>query len=138
MAGHMRAMAEVHHPLLRSIGRGLGQHCPNCGKGRLYGRYLKVQPRCDVCEHELAQYRADDGPAYLTILLIGHLVVAPLLFVPVVWETNPLISLPILLSGLLLLTLLVLPRVKGGWIGLMYALQIRDRDSHLHTADAAD
>ncbi len=35
-------------------------------------------------------------------------------------------------------TLLALPRIKGGWIGLMYALQVTDRDQRLHTADAAD
>jgi hypothetical protein len=36
------------------------------------------------------------------------------------------------------LTLTLLPRVKGGWIGLMYSLGVKDTDAHLHTADAAD
>ncbi|WP_068877572.1 DUF983 domain-containing protein [Phenylobacterium sp. CCH12-B4] len=134
----MGAMAEFHHPLFRSIGRGLSQHCPCCGKGRLFGRYLKVQPACEACGHDLARYPADDGPAYLTILLVGHLIVAPMLFFPVVWETSPLYSLPIILGALTALTLLVLPRVKGGWIGIMYALQSTDREHRLHTADAAD
>jgi hypothetical protein len=34
--------------------------------------------------------------------------------------------------------LAVLPRVKGGWIGLMYSLGVKDTDAHLHTADLAD
>jgi len=134
----MGAMAEIHHPLLRSLGRGLSQHCPNCGKGGIYRAYLKVRPNCEACGHELARYPADDGPAYLTILLIGHLIVGPALFFPVVWETPPQISLPIILSVLTAVTLLALPRVKGGWIGMMYALQVTDRDHRVHTADTAD
>ena len=131
-------MTEIAHPLFRSIGRGLRHRCPACGKGSLFGRYLKVEPRCAACGHETARYPADDGPAYLTILLIGHLIVAPLLFFPIVWETSPLVSLPIILGSLAVVTLLTLPRIKGGWIGLMYALQVTDRDHRFHTADAAD
>lgn len=131
-------MTEIRHPLMRSIGRGVAHHCPACGKGKLYRRYLKVQPQCEACGHNLARYPADDGPAYLTILLVGHLVVGPLFFFPIVWETSPAISLPILLGWLATITLLALPRIKGGWIGLMYALQVTDRDHRLHTADAAD
>jgi uncharacterized protein (DUF983 family) len=134
----MDGMSEIVHPLLRSIGRGLAHHCPACGKGALYGRYLKVQPRCAACDHELAAYPADDGPAYLTILLMGHLVIAPALFFPIVWQSPPQYSLPIILSALLVITLLALPRLKGGWIGLMYALQVTRADAALHTADVAD
>jgi len=134
----MAAMAEIAHPLLRSMGRGLAHRCPACGQGQLYGRYLKVQPQCAACEHPLARYPADDGPAYLTILLVGHLLIAPMLFFPIVWESSPAYSLPIILGSLTAVTLAALPRIKGGWIGLMYALQVTDRDARLHTADRAD
>lgn len=134
----MAAMGEIVFPLWRSIGRGLGHKCPACGQGRLYGRYLKVQPACASCEHPLARYPADDGPAYVTILVIGHLVIAPLLIFPIVWEAPAQYSLPILITALTIVTLSLLPRIKGGWIGLMYALQVTDRDARLHTADAAD
>lgn len=131
-------MVEIAHPLFRSIGRGLAHRCPSCGQGRLFGRYLKIEPTCAKCGHALSQYPADDGPAYLTILLIGHLVVAPMLFFPIVWRSPPQYSLPIILSALTVVTLLLLPRVKGGWVGLMYALQVTGRDAQLHTADAVD
>jgi uncharacterized protein (DUF983 family) len=131
-------MAEIAYPLFRSIGRGLAHHCPCCGGGKLFRRYLKVEPTCPACGHALARYPADDGPAYLTILLVGHLFVGPLFLFPMVWESPLWISLPALLSGLTTVTLLALPRIKGGFIGLMYALQVSDRDERLHTADAAD
>jgi hypothetical protein len=39
---------------------------------------------------------------------------------------------------LAMLTLLLLPRIKGGWIGMMYALGVKDTEARFHTADAAD
>ena len=131
-------MAEIVHPLKRSLFRGLSGHCPACGKGQLFWKHLKVNGRCEVCDTDLARYPADDGPAYLTILLVGHLVVAPLLFFPIVWRSDPVYSLPIILIPLAALTLALLPRIKGGWIGLMYAMGVKDTDAHLHTADFAD
>ncbi|HZZ31544.1 MAG TPA: DUF983 domain-containing protein [Phenylobacterium sp.] len=104
----------------------------------MFWKYLKVNSRCEVCDTDLARYPADDGPAYVTILLIGHLVVAPMLFFSVVWKSNPAYSLPVILVALAGLTLIVLPRVKGGWIGLMYSLGVKDTDAGMHTADLAD
>ena len=134
----MGVMVEIIFPLRRSVLRGLSHKCPACGQGQLFGRYLKVQPHCARCDHELALYPADDGPAYLTIILIGHLIIAPLLIFPIIWQSDPRYSLPIILGVLTVITLSALPRIKGGWIGLMYALQVTSRDEALHTADAAD
>lgn len=131
-------MPEIVHPLRRSVLRGLKGRCPNCGEGKIFWRYLKVSDRCPKCAHDLARYPADDGPAYLTILITGHLVIAPLLIFPIVWRAPAIYSVPIALVSLTVVTLLLLPRVKGGWIGLMYALGVKDRDAALHTADAAD
>jgi uncharacterized protein (DUF983 family) len=134
----MGRMAEIVHPLRRSVFRGVAGHCPACGKAPLFWRYLKVNGRCERCDTDLSRYPADDGPAYLTILLIGHLVVAPMLFFPIVWRSNPAYSLPVILSALAAITLAVLPRVKGGWIGMMYSLGVNSGDAHLHTADAVE
>ena len=134
----MAAMAEIRHPLGRSVGRGLKHRCPACGEGKLFRRYLKVSPRCEICDTDLARYPADDGPAYLTILLVGHLIVGPLFFFPIVWESPAYLSLPLILIPLAVITLLALPRIKGGWIGMMYALGVTDRDAKIQTADLAD
>lgn len=114
-------MGDVTHPVGRAILRGVRHRCPACGEGRLFCRYLKVEPTCANCHADLAQFRADDGPAYLTILLVGHFLVAPVLFIPLVWE-RPEVSLPVLLTVLTGITLALLSAVKGGWVGLMYAL----------------
>jgi uncharacterized protein (DUF983 family) len=101
--------------------RGFFGHCPNCGEGRLFAGYLKVASTCEACGHELGRYRADDGPAYFTILIVGHLVVAPLLCFSFVWTWNPILVVAITCSALLATVLLTLPRVKGAFIGAQWA-----------------
>jgi len=105
-----------------AIMRGLRHRCPNCREGRLYRAYLKVVDRCEVCGHDLGAYRADDGPAYFTILLVGHLVIAPMLFLQWMWRAPIWLVLPSTLIPLAVITLLALPRVKGALVGLLYSL----------------
>ncbi len=125
-------------PLARSLWRGFLGKCPDCGQGALFYKYLKVAPACPVCGHDLDQYPSDDGPAYFTILLTGHLVVAPLLLFPFIWKAPVALVVPGVLIPLTLFTLLFLPRVKGAVIGLLYALSVKRQDAALHTADRLD
>ena len=101
--------------------RGVRPRCPNCGEGRLYRAYLKVAPECGHCGPPNGLYRAADAPPYFPILIVGHLVIAPMLafsFIltwPLVWV------LGVTLPGIFVLTLLLLPRVKGAVIGFHWA-----------------
>jgi uncharacterized protein (DUF983 family) len=111
---------------LTGVKRGAAMRCPNCGKGALYRKYLKVQA-CPACGNDNAAYPADDLPPYATILLVGHMVVAPLLFFPWIWRGDTTLVLATVLPALLILTLVFLPHVKGAAIGLHWALQVRDQ-----------
>lgn len=111
--------------VLTGLKRGILHRCPNCGDGRLYIRYLKVDADCEACGHDLAGYPADDGPAYFTILIIGHLFVAPLLLFPFIWKAPVGLVLPLTILPLAALTLLLLPRVKGAVIGALWAIKLR-------------
>lgn len=133
----MAAMSE-QRSILASLGRGLLGRCPCCGEGKLFWSYLKVQPHCPECDHDLARYPADDGPAYFTILIVGHLLVAPLLLFPIIWQAPATVVVPATLLPLCLFTLALLPRVKGAFIGLLYALGVKASDGRLHTADVAE
>jgi uncharacterized protein (DUF983 family) len=102
--------------------RGLLGRCPNCGTGALFRAYLKVAPECPSCAHALAQYRADDGPAYFTILIVGHVLIAPLLLSEAIY-TWPLVPLLVLFAvSIVALTLALLPRVKGAFVGVQWAV----------------
>ena len=131
-------------PSRRSVGvsmlRGARGRCPHCGKGRLFYRYLKVEPVCQSCGHDLDRYPADDGPAYFTILIVGHLVIVPflVLFAPVIWKAPLWIIVPAALVVVGAITLVALPIIKGAFVGLLYALDVNRGDAHLHTADAAE
>ena len=88
----------------------------------MFSAYLKVMPQCPSCGHALSQYRSDDGPAYFTILIIGHVVIAPMLILTVVltWPIEWLLA--IFLPMIVVLTLLLLPRVKGAFVGVQWAV----------------
>ena len=108
-------------PALR---KGWRRKCPNCGSGPLLKNYLKVQDSCSVCQQELFHHRADDGPAYLTILIVGHLM-APLLHLTfVTWRPEPLVLFAIFAIGCVALSLYLLPRLKGAVIGFQWARQM--------------
>ena len=122
----MDVMSSTSSPsFLTGLKRGVMHRCPNCGDGRLYGRYLKVDADCEVCGHHLAEYPADDGPAYFTILIIGHLFVGPLLLFPFIWKAPVGLVLPLTVLPLAVLTLVLLPRVKGAVIGALWAMKLR-------------
>jgi uncharacterized protein (DUF983 family) len=131
-------------PSRRSVGvsmlRGARGRCPHCGKGRLFYRYLKVEPVCQSCGHDLDRYPADDGPAYFTVLLVGHLVIVPFLILcaPLIWKANLWILIPSALGVAAIITLTALPVIKGAVVGLLYAVNVNRADAHLHTADAAE
>ena len=95
--------------------------CPACGKGHLFRRYLKVNDTCPECGEELYHHRADDGPAYLTILIVGHLMAPLLLLVFETWRPEPLVLFTIFTIGTVALSLYLLPRLKGAMIGYQWA-----------------
>ena len=66
--------------LQKAMWRGFTMKCPNCGRGHLFGRFLKVADHCEVCSEDFTPQRADDFPAYLVIVVVGHVVVPALLW----------------------------------------------------------
>jgi hypothetical protein len=65
--------------------RGFRGRCPRCGEGKLFRAFLKVDNHCSVCGLDFTPHRADDLPAYLVIVIVGHLVV------PVACGSKPII-----------------------------------------------
>ncbi len=106
-----------------SIRRALRGCCPRCGGGRLFKSYLKQVESCPACGEAWSEVRADDGPAWLTILIVGHLL-APLALPIALAEGFPTWLLVASLAGLSVgLSLLLLPRCKGVFIAVIWALR---------------
>lgn len=105
-------------PALR---RGFLRRCPRCGQGHLFDGYLKVVETCPSCGEDLTPQRADDGPAYLTILVVGH-VLGVLMHVLWVWfRPEPLVLATILTVAAVAMALWLLPRFKGAIIAFQWA-----------------
>lgn len=108
-------------PLGRSLGRGLRGRCPACGNAPLFGRFLKPVSACDACGCDWTLQAADDFPAYLVVLLLGHLII------PIVVETNLHFDLAATVQMILwpsmisVLALLLIQPMKGFVIALIWA-----------------
>ncbi|MGR3565331.1 MAG: DUF983 domain-containing protein [Heliomarina sp.] len=111
-------------PLKPALWRGWRRKCPNCGSGPLLKGYLKVNDSCQVCGEEFFHHRADDGPAYLTILIVGHLMAPGLHFAFVTWRPEPMTLFTIFAVGCVGLSLYLLPRLKGAIVGYQWARQL--------------
>ncbi|MGN6424859.1 MAG: DUF983 domain-containing protein [Asticcacaulis sp.] len=111
--------------LATALSRGLRRRCPCCGEASAFRGYLKVVEVCPVCQTPLSLYPTDDGPAYITMLLVGHLVVAPTFLIPGVWNAPLQILAPTLVGLIGALTLAALPFVKGGFLSLLWYLGMK-------------
>ena len=83
--------------------------------------YLKVRESCPVCGEALHHQRADDGPAYLTILIVGHLMAPMILWVFTHYRPDPLVLATVFSIGTVALSLYLLPRLKGALVGMQWA-----------------
>lgn len=108
-------------PVRPAMLRGWRQKCPNCGKGPLMKSYLKVRDTCPVCDQTLYHHRADDGPAYLTILVVGHLMAPLIIWVFTEFRPEPMVLASTFTVGCVALSLYLLPRFKGAIVALQWA-----------------
>jgi uncharacterized protein (DUF983 family) len=107
---------------MEAMKRGFLGRCPACGDGRLFRAYLKVAEQCPACGEELHHHRADDLPAYLVIVIVGHIVVPMVLgietrYAPPYWVHFAL--WPALTLGL---SFGLLQPIKGAVVGLQWSM----------------
>ena len=116
-----RADQAADRPIKPALLRGWRRRCPACGTGRIFEGYLKVRPACPDCGEVLSHHRADDGPAYLTMLIVGHLMAPLMLWAFLVWRPTPLVLILVFSAGCVGLSLFLLPRLKGALVALQWA-----------------
>jgi uncharacterized protein (DUF983 family) len=106
--------------LLRAMGRGFIGRCPACGEGHLFRKFLKVTDHCESCGEAMHHQRADDLPAYLVIVLVGHIIVPMVLAVETAYAPSYLVHLMLWLPLTLGMTLGLLQPTKGSIVGLQW------------------
>ncbi len=120
----------ISYPL--ALARGARSRCPHCGKGKLFTQFLKVVPHCAACNEEYKHHRADDLPAYLVILILGHVIVPFVVSVEMAFSPPYWVQLMVWLPVTLGLAVFLLQPVKG----MVVALQWRMGMHGFHAAKA--
>jgi uncharacterized protein (DUF983 family) len=111
-------------PFAPALGRALRGRCPACGQGRMFARFLKPG-QCATCGQRWDLGQADDFPAYIVILLLGHILV------PTMIEVNAALAIPLaaqaaLWPGLaMMLAVTMIQPVKGGVIAFLWSRRMQ-------------
>jgi uncharacterized protein (DUF983 family) len=108
----------------KAMKRGLFCRCPNCGEGKLFRAFLKPVDHCANCNADYTHQRADDLPAYLSIVVVGHIVVGGFMMTDMVWTLSNWTHLAIWTPLTVLLALATIQPIKGAVIGLQWAARM--------------
>lgn len=108
-------------PLGPALRNGLCNRCPACGDAPLFPRFLRTDSHCAACGQSWENHQADDFPAYIVILLLGHILV------PVMIEVNFAFSIPMAVQSILwpglavVLAVAMIQPAKGAVIAFQWA-----------------
>jgi uncharacterized protein (DUF983 family) len=92
--------------------RGVACKCPRCGQAPLFRKWLKSVDHCATCNQDWSHHRADDFPAYIAIIVVGHLL-APVIIAMSDTSLTPLAIVAILIPLSVVLMLGMLQPTKG-------------------------
>ena len=81
-----------------------------------------IRARC--CGEKLGYIRADDGPTWLTLLIVGHVVVALALVAVASTDWSTGFSMAFFSTLAVVMSLALLPSAKGIFIGIIWAQKL--------------
>jgi uncharacterized protein (DUF983 family) len=111
-----------------ALKRGFRGRCPRCGEGRLFRAFLKTADHCSACGQDFTPHRADDLPAYLVIVIVGHFVVPLALMIETNYSPPIALQLAIYLPLTFIASLVLLQPVKGAVVAVQWALRMHGFD----------
>lgn len=100
--------------------RGMLSKCPRCGQAPLFRKWLKSVDSCAACQQDWTHHRADDFPAYIAILVTGHVLAPVMIMLSVDWALTPLVSLAFMIPVSIVMMLAMLQPAKGAVIALQW------------------
>lgn len=112
----------------RSIMRGIRCRCPACGSGQLFRAWLKPVDTCQACGEDITPQRSDDLPPYISITILGHIAVGGFMMTDTVFNIPMWAHFAIWVPITILVALLTIQPIKGGVIGLQWALKMHGFD----------
>jgi uncharacterized protein (DUF983 family) len=124
--------------LWQAMKRGWRGRCPKCGEGKLFRAFLKTNDHCASCGQDFSHHRADDLPAYLVIVIVGHILVPVFLWIETNYSPNVALQLAFYLPVTLLASLVLLQPVKGAVVGLQWAYRMHGFGDEEHEPAPVD
>jgi uncharacterized protein (DUF983 family) len=115
-------LPDLRNETVEALMKGFRGYCPACGKGRMFRAYLKVADNCPACGEELHHHRADDFPAYLVIVITGHILVPIVLAVETIFAPSMWLSIPLWLTVAASVSAGLLQPIKGAVVALQWQL----------------
>jgi uncharacterized protein (DUF983 family) len=102
--------------------RGFLGRCPSCGEGKLFRAFVKVTDHCEKCGEVFRHHRADDFPAYLVIVLVGHIIVPLTMWVEIAYSPDYWVHALLWAPLVIVLSLGLLQPIKGAIVALQWEM----------------
>jgi uncharacterized protein (DUF983 family) len=113
---------EWHLPekAIEAAWRAIQGRCPSCGETPLFTSYLRPIDSCHLCSQDWTPQQADDFPAYVAIILTGH-IMAPIIIALVSRSMLPMwANVAVIISLALILLGAILQPAKGAIIAFQW------------------
>ncbi len=110
---------------LKKLKRGFSKKCPNCGNAPLFSKYVKTLNKCNQCGINFLKYRSDDGPAYCTIFIVGHILIPAILLSEKYFSPSLTFQMIIWPIITIIFSLWLLPKIKGAFIA--FQIFVKDK-----------
>ena len=105
-----------------ALKRGLCGRCPACGEGHLFRAFVKVADQCTACGEPFRHHRADDFPAYLVIVLVGHIVVPLATWIEIAYTPSYWVHAALWGPMVLALAVGLLQPIKGAIVAMQWEM----------------
>ena len=104
----------------QAAARGMRGRCPSCGEGQMFPRLLKPVDHCQICDQDWTAQQADDFPAYVAIIVTGHLLAPVIIFMINETDFSMWTNLAIIICMALILITALLQPAKGAIIAIQW------------------
>jgi uncharacterized protein (DUF983 family) len=108
----------------RAVLAGMADRCPSCGQAPLFAHGLRTASQCPACGQDWSAQRADDFPAYLVILILGHVLVPIVVMANMAWDLPLLPQMIGWCVAAAVIAVLMIRPAKGAVIGVQWALRM--------------
>lgn len=109
----------------QTIKRGLCGKCPSCGIGKMLHHYIVPFEKCTNCDLSFELLRSDDGPAWATILISGHLSMPFVFWILEIGLDNTFLEILYSIMFITLLSAIILPCAKGAFMAIIWMMHIK-------------